>query len=227
MMRGVSCRLRTVLQCESTFPCVSLALYPLLRFLLVPVSDFYRPRRFTEVDPAVPHHFRFFPLLPSLSPVESVIRNFVVIRYKEYRYEQEKKHEEWLARKHERDERLARGDEVGPEEPDPTAEVEIGLWSIVKFLLSTIVIVLLTGKFVTGGYLWDYDGKWVQAKTYFPVRSHSPSLLATHRWKLKRVRLSPAPFPDASDTRSSSSCLAKGPSLGMTDQIPTNHCTSP
>jgi len=23
---------------------------------------------------------------------------------------------------------------------------------------------------VTGGYLWDYDGKWVQAKTYFPVK---------------------------------------------------------
>jgi len=97
-----------------------------------------------------------------------------VIRYKEYRHEQEKKHEEWLARKRERDEGLAKGEEVGPEEPDPTAEVEVGLWGLVKFLLSTIVIILLTGKFVTGSYIWEYDGKWVQATTYFPVRSHHP-----------------------------------------------------
>lgn len=95
-----------------------------------------------------------------------------MIRYKGYRHEQEKKHEEWLARKRERDEKLARGEEVEPEEPDPTAEVEIGLWGLVKFLLSTIVIVMLAGKFVTGSYLWEYDGKWVQAKTYFPVRRH-------------------------------------------------------
>ena len=92
-----------------------------------------------------------------------------MIRYKEYRHEQEKKHEEWLERKRERDERLARGEDVGPEEPDPTAEVEIGLWGVVKFLLSMIVVVMLTGKFVTGSYLWEYDGKWIQAKTYFPV----------------------------------------------------------
>ena len=102
-----------------------------------------------------------------------------MIRYKEYRHEQEKKHEEWLARKRERDEGLARGEEVGPEELDPTAEVEVGLWGLVKFLLSTIVIVMLTGKFVTGSYLWDYDGKWVQAKTYFPVRSHYPLALSS------------------------------------------------
>jgi hypothetical protein len=94
-----------------------------------------------------------------------------VIRYKEYRHEQEKKHEEWLARKRERDEGLARGEDVGPEEPDPTAEVEVGLWGLVKFLLSTIVVIMLAGKFVTGSYLWEYDGKWVQAKTYFPVRN--------------------------------------------------------
>jgi len=108
-------------------------------------------------------------------------------RYREFRHEREKKHEEWAARKRERDERLARGEEVGPEEPDPTAEVEIGLWGLVKFLLATMVIIMLTGKFVTGSYLWEYDGKWVQAKTYFPVRCHPYPLLATRRWKLKRV----------------------------------------
>jgi len=150
----MSCRHLTVLQCESTIPSVSAALSSLPQ---VPVSDFQGP-------------VGCF-LLPIY--LEAVMRAFVVgIRYKEYRHEQEKKHEEWLTRKRERDEGLARGEEVGPEEPDPTAEVEVGLWGLVKFLLSVIVILMLTGKFVTGSYLWDYDGKWVQAKTYFPVRSH-------------------------------------------------------
>ena len=97
-----------------------------------------------------------------------------MIRYKEYRHKQEKKHEKWAARKRERDEQLTRGEEVGPEEPDPTAEAEIGLWGLVKFLLSTIAIVMLTGKFVTGSYIWEYDGKWVQAKTYSQVRNVTP-----------------------------------------------------
>ena len=97
-----------------------------------------------------------------------------VIRYKEYRHQQEKQHKEWAERKRDRDERLAKGEEVGPEEPDPTAEVEIGLWGLVKFLLGTIAIVMLTGKFVTGSYIWEYDGKWAQAKTYLPVRIVTP-----------------------------------------------------
>ena len=120
----------------------------------------------------------FLSIYPSIYlPLEAVIRIsffLLLIRYKEFRHKQGKKHEEWLARKHERDERLARGEEVGPEEPDPTAEVEVGLWGLVKFLLCTILIVMLTGKFVTGSYLWEYDGKWVQARTYFPVRKSPP-----------------------------------------------------
>jgi hypothetical protein len=153
-----------------------------------------------------------------------------VIRYKEYRHEQEKKHEEWAKRKHERDERLARGEEVGPEEPDPDAEVEVGLWGLVKFLLVTVGIVLLTGKFVTGSYLWDYDGRWAQAKTYFPVRTatlYPPPLLAERWWKLKRVRLFFAPVSDVSDARLSRSCLANGPLLSTTDQTPIYRCTLP
>ena len=149
-----------------------------------------------------------------------------MIRYKEYRHEQEKKHEEWSARKRERDDRLARGEKVGPEEPDPTAEVEIGLWGLVKFLLTTIVVILLTGKFVTGSYLWEYDGKWVQAKTYFPVRNHPYPFLATCRRKLKRVS-SLTSLSDVSDIRLSNSCLASGPLLGTTDRTPVNRCTSP
>lgn len=117
-----------------------------------------------EVDPLVPD-----PTNPNVMVSnKSANRPFLV--YKEYRHKREKEHEEWAARKHERDERLARGEEVGPEEPDPTAEVEIGLWGLVRFLLSTIAIVMLTGKYVTGSYIWEYDGKWVQAKTYMTVK---------------------------------------------------------
>ena len=59
-----------------------------------------------------------------------------------------------------RNERLARGEEVTPEEPGPTAEVEIGLWGLMNFLLRTIV----------------------------PVGCQPPPFLATRRWELKRAR---------------------------------------
>ena len=157
MMRGMSCRHLTDLQCESTIPSVSAVISSILFFPLVPVF--------------------FLSVYLHLEPVIRFLF-FLVIRYKEYRHEEEKKREEWLARKRERDEQLARGEEVGPEEPDPNAEVEIGLWDLVKFLLCTIVVIVLAGKFVTGSYLWEYDGKWVQAKTYFLVRSHPLPCLA-------------------------------------------------
>lgn len=90
-------------------------------------------------------------------------------RHKNYRNKQDRLHNEWLARKQARDEKIARGEDGGPEERDPTAEVEIGALSVLKFLLYTVVIVLLSGKFLTGSYLWEYEGRWAQLKTYWPV----------------------------------------------------------
>ncbi|KAK1217350.1 hypothetical protein PQX77_019985 [Marasmius sp. AFHP31] len=90
------------------------------------------------------------------------------LAYKEYRDKQAKLHEEWLERKKERDEKIARGEEVGPEEKDPTAQEEVGLLGLLKFLLIVIVCITLAGKFITGSYLWEYDGKWVRLRTYFP-----------------------------------------------------------
>jgi hypothetical protein len=78
-------------------------------------------------------------------------------------------HNAWLERKKERDEKMARGEEVGPEEHDPTAEEEVGCIGLLKFLLMVVVFVLLAGKFVTGSYIWEYDGKWLQLETYYPV----------------------------------------------------------
>ncbi|KAK7060142.1 hypothetical protein VNI00_000906 [Paramarasmius palmivorus] len=93
------------------------------------------------------------------------------LAYKEYRAKQAKLHEQWLQRKKERDEKIARGEAVGPEEPDPTAEKEIGLWGLIKFLLIVILFIALAGKFITGSFIWEYDGKWVRWKTYFPPPS--------------------------------------------------------
>jgi|ERR1700722_9719092 len=89
--------------------------------------------------------------------------------YKEYREKQEALHNAWLERKKEREEKLARGEKVGPEERDPTAEEEVGCLGLLKFVLGIVIVILLAGKFFTGSYLWEYDGQWVRLKTYFPV----------------------------------------------------------
>lgn len=79
-------------------------------------------------------------------------------------------HNAWLERKKLRDEKIARGEDGGREEPDPTAEVEVGVLGLLKFLVYTLIIIALAGKFITGSYLWEYEGKWAQLKTYWPVR---------------------------------------------------------
>jgi hypothetical protein len=33
-----------------------------------------------------------------------------------------------------------------------------------------LLAVLIAGKFFTGSFLWEYEGKWAQLKTYWPVR---------------------------------------------------------
>jgi hypothetical protein len=39
-------------------------------------------------------------------------------------------------------------------------------------LLYLVILFVLAGKFITGSFLWEYDGKWVQLKTYWPVGVH-------------------------------------------------------
>ena len=65
---------------------------------------------------------------------------------------------------------MARGEEVGPEEPDPTHEPEVGVLGLMKFLVYVLLFIICTGKFVTGDWMWGYDSKWLRVKTYFPVR---------------------------------------------------------
>ena len=90
--------------------------------------------------------------------------------HKHYKERQAREHEAWLERKREREEKIARGEKVGPEEEDPTAEREVGLLGLLKFIIYLILAVTLAGKFFTGSFLWEYDGKWARLKTYWPVR---------------------------------------------------------
>jgi len=90
--------------------------------------------------------------------------------HKHYKERQAREHEAWLERRREREEKIARGEKVGPEEEDPTAEREVGLLGLLKFIIYLILAVTLAGKFFTGSFLWEYDGKWARLKTYWPVR---------------------------------------------------------
>ncbi|EJF63049.1 cytochrome b5 [Dichomitus squalens LYAD-421 SS1] len=79
------------------------------------------------------------------------------LAYAQYRAEREQAHKEWLQRKQQREEKLARGEEVGPEEPDPTEEVEVGCLGLLKFILYATLFIILAGKFFTGSFLWEQE----------------------------------------------------------------------
>jgi hypothetical protein len=78
-------------------------------------------------------------------------------------------HAAWLEKKKARDEKIARGEKVGPLEPDPTGEQEVGILGLLKFIVIVLVCVTLAGKFFTGSYTWEYRTKWLEFKTYWPV----------------------------------------------------------
>ena len=62
---------------------------------------------------------------------------------------------------------------MGPLERDPTAEEEVGILGLLKFIVIVLVCVTLAGKFFTGSYTWEYRSKWLQLKTYWPVSYQS------------------------------------------------------
>ncbi|KIM83900.1 hypothetical protein PILCRDRAFT_24638, partial [Piloderma croceum F 1598] len=102
------------------------------------------------------------------------------LAYKEYRNKREAQHKAWEERMKERDEMIAKGLKVGPKEKDPTEEVEVGLLGLLKFILYLLIFVVLAGKFFTGSFLWEYEGKWTNLRTYMPTnqRLFSERLLA-------------------------------------------------
>jgi len=56
---------------------------------------------------------------------------------------------------------IARGEKVGPLDPDPTAHKEVGLLELLKFVLYFTIAVALAGKFITGSFTWEYQTKWL------------------------------------------------------------------
>ncbi|KAI0069157.1 cytochrome b5, partial [Artomyces pyxidatus] len=108
-------------------------------------------------DPSIPNRM-----------VSTKRANKPFLAYHNYRERQKKLHDEWLERKKEREEKLAKGEEVGPEEPDPTLEEEVGLAGLLKFFVYVLLFILLSGKLISGDFLWGYDGKWSHLKTYWP-----------------------------------------------------------
>ncbi|OBZ71833.1 Membrane steroid-binding protein 1 [Grifola frondosa] len=79
------------------------------------------------------------------------------LNYSTYRAKQQKEHDAWVQRKTEREEKIARGEKVGPEEPDPTEEPEVGCLGLLKFIVYAFVFILLAGKFFTGSFLWELE----------------------------------------------------------------------
>lgn len=45
---------------------------------------------------------------------------------------------------------------------------------VLRFILYLVIFGALGGKFFTGSYLWEYDGKWIRLRTYFPVSLYIP-----------------------------------------------------
>ncbi|KAJ2924949.1 hypothetical protein H1R20_g12151, partial [Candolleomyces eurysporus] len=129
------------------------------------------PEKLTEDDPYIPGR-----------KVSNKAANRPFLAYHEYRQKQEALHQEWLKKKKERDEKIARGEKVGPLERDPTAVEEVGLLGLLKFFFVVSVVAALAGKFITGSYTWDYEARWLELKRWMPQdngRLFSPEYLAT------------------------------------------------
>lgn len=66
---------------------------------------------------------------------------------------------------------------MGPEERDPTEEPEVGCLGILKFIVYTLVFVVLAGKFFTGSFLWEQE--LPSLSQLFPVSQHLPHSVLT------------------------------------------------
>ncbi|KAH8118492.1 cytochrome b5 [Phellopilus nigrolimitatus] len=91
------------------------------------------------------------------------------LAYTRYREQQRQEHEKWLERKKDREEKLAKGEEVGPEESDPTVQEEVGLLGLLKFIVYCLLFLALVGKFFTGSFLFDYESQLPALKKLWPT----------------------------------------------------------
>lgn len=87
-------------------------------------------------------------------------------RYQKYREEEAKRLEEKVERKRVRAEKLARGEEVGPEDRDEDAW---SLWDVIKTLIVIIGGIALTGQLVTGSLVWGNKSRLTNVQSWWPV----------------------------------------------------------
>ncbi|KAF8335075.1 cytochrome b5-like heme/steroid binding domain-containing protein [Cantharellus anzutake] len=91
----------------------------------------------------------------------------VSIGYREYKVKEEEKIRLTAEKIQRRNEKIAKGQPLGPEdglEPEPSA-ASLNLAKIILFLFGAF---FFAGWFITGSVLWEYEGKWTKWDTYFP-----------------------------------------------------------
>ncbi|KAH9168924.1 cytochrome b5-like heme/steroid binding domain-containing protein [Lactarius sanguifluus] len=147
-------------------------------------------------DPAIPDRM-----------VSTKRANQPFLSYKNYRDEQAKLHAAWRERE---DARLA-----AIAQPDPTAQKEIGLLGLLKFLVFLFVGVLLAGKFVTGDYGWGVET--AQLRRLWPTqqRLFSESLLARFDGNIEGIPLYIAIDGDVFDVSSNRRVYGPGGSYAL------------
>jgi hypothetical protein len=90
------------------------------------------------------------------------------LSYREYKVKEEEKARLKAEKIKRREEKIAKGEELGPEdelEKEPSA-----MLALLRVFLVFIGIIMALGWLITGSVFWEYDGKWVRLATYLPVR---------------------------------------------------------
>jgi len=130
-----------------------------------------KPEELTMKDPYIPNRM-----------VSNKTANRPFLAHAEYKERRKALHDEWVKKKEERDAKIARGEDVEPLGPDPTAVTEVGIGGVLKFLAWTIVVIALAGKFITDSYTWDYQARWGQIMKWMPKNDRllSPEYIARY-----------------------------------------------
>lgn len=104
--------------------------------------------------------------MSTVHPLFDLWRHGSVPRYQKYREEEAKRLEAKAERKRIREEKIARGEKVGPDEED---EDKLSLWDIIKTLLVIFGMIALTGQLVTGSLVWGTRNRLTDVRSWWPV----------------------------------------------------------